>query len=154
MPFSSSHLGDFTPRKVNIMTTMLAKITREPALILAVVTSGLSLAALFGADITSEQAGGVGIFVAALIALLRLVSTPSSEVIAQVKPGGQVVAGDAAAITTGEELAVTSGVGSPVLEAVPIKAPTNDEAGAIGAVEAVLIVFMILVLLVLLGAIR
>lgn len=75
--------------------TVWQRITREPALILGVVTAGLSLAVLFGVNITPEQTAGVGLFLAALLALLRFVLTPAAEVIAQEKPDGQIVAGAA-----------------------------------------------------------
>lgn len=86
---------------------MLYRITREPALILGVLTSGLSLAVLFGVPLTVDQLAGIGVFVGALIALIRFVTTPAGEVLAQVKPDGEVVAGAATTITTGEVLAVT-----------------------------------------------
>jgi len=87
---------------------MLAKITREPALILGVATSGMSLAVLFGLDLSAEQMAGVGVFLGAVIALLRFLTTPAAEVVAQVKPDGTVVAGDASTAQTGSPLPVTA----------------------------------------------
>lgn len=86
--------------------TLMQRLSREPALILGLVTAGLSLAVLFGATITVEQIAQIGVFLGALISLLRFISTPSSEVIAQEKPGGQVVAGAAAWVDDGREVEV------------------------------------------------
>lgn len=79
------------------MKDILARISREPNLILGVVTAGLSLAVLFGADLTSEQMAGIGLFIGAVFALVRFLTTPANEVLVQVKkPSGEVVAGGAA----------------------------------------------------------
>lgn len=133
---------------------MLARITREPALILGVVTSGLSLAVLFGLDLTAEQLAQVGVFLGALMTLVRFLTTPASEVVAQVKPDGSVVAGDASAAQTGTPLP-TLDVGGTVIQNVPVKTELigKDEAGAVGVGDAVLIGLLIVLLLVLLGAI-
>ncbi len=70
--------------------TIWQRIAREPNLILGVLTAGLSLAVLFGVDLTVEQLAGIGTFLGALVALVRFVSTPAAEVVAQQAPG-QVV---------------------------------------------------------------
>lgn len=86
--------------------TVWQRLTREPALILGVVTAGLSLAVLCGVNISAEQIAQGGVFLGALLALLRFVLTPSAEVIAQEKPDGQVVAGAAAWVDNGREVEV------------------------------------------------
>lgn len=70
--------------------TWYQRILREPALLLAAITAGLALAVAFGVHLTDAQTGAVLGFVAAVAAVLRFVSTPSSEVIAQQKPGEAV----------------------------------------------------------------
>lgn len=71
----------------------LNKLTREPALTLGVITAGLSLAVLFGVDISGDQMAGIGIFVGAVFALTRYLTTPTAEVIAQKRPDDTVVGG-------------------------------------------------------------
>lgn len=104
---------------------MLAKITREPALIVGVVTSGLGLAVLFGLELTKDQISGVVVFLGALMALVRFLTTPASEVVVQVKPGGEVVAGEAAVVKTGAEL----GLSGNTVPAVRVKPELVDERG-------------------------
>lgn len=103
---------------------MIGRVVREPALILGVVTAGLSLAVLFGAPLSAEQIAGVGVFVGALVALLRFVTTPSNEVLAQVKPSGEVVAGKATTLPTGQALEVDD-TGDP---AVVLPIPVDPDA--------------------------
>lgn len=86
--------------------TLVKRLTREPNLILGVLTAGLSLLVLFGVHLSSEQMAGIGIFVGALVALVRFVTTPASEVVVQQKPSGEVVAGQAASTPTGTPIAV------------------------------------------------
>lgn len=77
--------------------SLVQRLTREPNLILGVVVTGLSLLVLFGVDLTGEQMAGIGVFLGAVIALVRFVTTPASEVVAQQKPGEDVpTAGPAA----------------------------------------------------------
>lgn len=77
--------------------TLVQRLTREPNLILGVVVAGLSLLVLFGVDLTSDQMAGIGVFLGAVIALVRFITTPANEVVAQQKPGEDVpVAGPAA----------------------------------------------------------
>ena len=89
------------------------RLTREPNLILGVVTAGLSLAVLFGVPITSDQLAGVGLFVGAVVALVRFVVTPAGEVVAQQKPDGLVVAGQAANVDDGTPVHVITDAGTP-----------------------------------------
>lgn len=86
----------------------LVRLLREPALILGLVTAGLSLALVFGVDLSTEQVGAIGIFVGAAIALLRFLTTPSSEVVVQQKPGEVPVAGPASEVVNGTPLVVIS----------------------------------------------
>lgn len=87
--------------------TFVQRLVREPALTLGVITAGLSLAVLFGVDITSEQMAGVGVFVGAVFALTRYLTTPASEVVAQLKPGNTVAeAGSAATVPNGTGVVV------------------------------------------------
>jgi hypothetical protein len=77
--------------------TLVQRLVREPNLILGVIVAGLSLLVLFGVDLTGEQMAGIGVFVGAVIALIRFVTTPASEVVAQQKPNEDVpTAGPAA----------------------------------------------------------
>lgn len=82
------------------------KLVREPALVLGVVTTGLSLLVLFGVDLTGDQMAGVGIFLGAVIALTRYLTTPTSEVVVQEKPNGDVVAGGAIPVLQGKKVEV------------------------------------------------
>lgn len=86
-------------------TDSLRRITREPALILGVLVAAFGVLVAFGIDLSREQIGAVGVFAGAVMALLRFMLTPSSEVIAQQTPDGPV-AGEAAAVTTGSPVAV------------------------------------------------
>lgn len=86
--------------------TLLQRITREPALLTGVVTSGLGLAVLFGINITKEQVGGIVLFLGAVMGLVRFLTTPAAEVVVQEKPDGTVVAGPASSIGTGEPVDV------------------------------------------------
>lgn len=81
--------------------TFIQKLVREPALTLGVITAGLSLAVLFGVDLSGEQMAGTGVFVGSLFALTRYLTTPSSEVVVQEKLPGEPTAGAASALPTG-----------------------------------------------------
>lgn len=102
---------------------MLARVTREPALVIGVITSGVGLAVLFGLDITQEQIGGIVLFVGALMALVRFLTTPASEVVVQAKPNGDVVAGAAAQAKTGESLLVDIDETSGKATLLPVELP-------------------------------
>lgn len=128
---------------------MLQKITREPALIVGVVTSGLGLAALFGLDLTAEQTAQIMVFLGAVMALVRFLTTPASEVLVQVKPDGAVVAGEAAVLPTGTQLEV---YGPPhpasasqviAVESVEVRPELVDERGHLDAQMAFVIVCLI-----------
>ena len=81
--------------------TWYQRILREPALLVAAITAGLALAVAFGVHLSDTQTSATLGFVAAIAALLRFVTTPSSEVIAQQKPGEPVKATAQAAATYG-----------------------------------------------------
>lgn len=68
------------------------RILREPALLLGLATAFFGLLTLFDVPLSSEQVGGITVFIGALVALLRFVLVPSSEVVAQQKPGEPVQA--------------------------------------------------------------
>lgn len=67
--------------------TLVQRLVREPNLILGVVVTGLSLLVLFGVQLTTDQMAGIGVFLGAVIALVRYLTTPASEVVAQLPPG-------------------------------------------------------------------
>lgn len=83
------------------MKTFIAKLVREPALTLGVLTAFLSLLVLFGVPLSGDQMAGIGIFVGSLFALTRYLTTPSAEVVVQEKPSGDIVAGEASSVPTG-----------------------------------------------------
>lgn len=83
------------------MNDVLKRLSREPNLILGVVTAGLSLLVLFGVDLSTEQMAGIGLFLGAVIALVRFIVTPAAEVVVQEKPSGELVAGAASDVDTG-----------------------------------------------------
>lgn len=72
--------------------TWYQRLLREPTLVTAVLVAGLAFATAFGLHLTDAQTGAILGLVAAVIALLRFVTTPASEVIAQQKPGEPVKA--------------------------------------------------------------
>lgn len=82
--------------------TLVQRLVREPNLILGLLTAGLSLLVLFGVNLTGEQMAGIGLFVGALVSLIRFVTTPAAEVAAQVDPAtGDASAGPAANVENG-----------------------------------------------------
>lgn len=83
----------------------LRRVLREPALLLGVVTAGMGVLLAFGVHLTDLQTGAIVFFLGAVMAFLRFVLTPSSEVLAQRTPDGPV-AGAAAPIATGAPVAV------------------------------------------------
>ena len=96
--------------------TLVRKLVREPNLILGVLTAALSLAVLFGVDLTPEQLAGIGVFVGALVALVRFATTPAAEVVAQLKPGETTPeAGSAAPVQNGTPVLVTKLDGTPLV---------------------------------------
>ncbi len=90
--------------------TVLQRIQREPAKLLALVTALGAVLALLGVPVTPESVAAALALVAALVAVLSYFVTPSSEGLVQAKPDGhdQVkgVAGPAAAQPTGEPVDV------------------------------------------------
>lgn len=86
--------------------TLTQRIVREPALVLGVITAGLSLAVLFGLDISKEQFAGIGTFLGTVFALVRFVTTPAAEVIVQQKPNEEPKATASSNLPTGLEVVV------------------------------------------------
>ena len=72
---------------------MIARLVREPNLITGLVVAGLGLAVAFGVHITDAQTAALLLFLGALIAVIRFITTPASEVVAQQKGDGPVKAG-------------------------------------------------------------
>lgn len=89
------------------------QLVREPALTIGVITAGLSLAVLFGVDISGDQMAGVGVFVGAVFALTRYLTTPTAEVIAQKRPDDTVVAGGVVKDIQGQMVEVSMGLTYP-----------------------------------------
>ena len=90
-------------------------ITREPALLVGLVSAAIGLALVFGLSLTDEQVGAIMLFLGAVIALLRYVLTPSADVVVQQTPEGKV-AGPASDVVTGQPVAVSV---SPISRTVP-----------------------------------
>lgn len=71
----------------------LQRITRQPNVVLGVVTAGINMLVILEAVGWDEkQVSAVNIFAAALFALVALFVTPSSEVVVQQEPGGEITA--------------------------------------------------------------
>lgn len=81
--------------------SLLARIGREPNAITGLVIAAISLAMLFGLDISKEQFAGIGVFLGAVVVAIRWFTTPAAEVVAQQKPGDVVRAGAAAEVGPG-----------------------------------------------------
>lgn len=143
---------------------MIARLVREPALLLGVVTTAFGLAALLGLPISEQQIAGVVAFVGALVALLRFLTVPAAEVVVQEKPDGQLVAGPASVVPTGAvlEQVDASPAGYDVtlyqrpdgdLKAASGPGPKGDQRGTVprdlllGACIAGVILLVLLVLL-------
>lgn len=93
--------------------SFINKLVREPALTLGVITAGLSLLVLFGVPLSGDQMAGIGVFVGAVFALTRYLTTPTSEVIAQKKPNGEVVGGGVIPEVKGQLVEVNMGLTNP-----------------------------------------
>lgn len=131
---------------------MIARLVREPALILGVITTGFGLAALFGLPVTEQQIAGVVAFVGAVVALLRFLTVPASEVVVQEKPGGQLVAGPASEAPTGTKVEAVDVVPAG-MDVTITQHGVTDQRGAVsrdlilGFCLAGVIVLLLLVLL-------
>lgn len=66
---------------------IIQRISREPVLLIGALTALFGVLLAFGLNLTEEQIGAIVIFVGAVMALIRFLVTPSSEVIAQRKAG-------------------------------------------------------------------
>lgn len=102
---------------------MLYRLTREPVLIIGVLTGLFGVLVAFGVDLSETQIGAVVAFAGAIMALLRFVTTPSREVLAQVTPSGQVIAGQASAVQTGALVPVSGNE-----PAVTVPLPVDPDA--------------------------
>ena len=82
--------------------TVVQRLTREPNLILGVLVALFGVLLAFGVDLTETQTSAVLLLIGAVIALVRFLTTPASEVVAQQKPNEDVpVAGPAADVPSG-----------------------------------------------------
>lgn len=94
------------------MKNLLARLSREPNLILGVVTAALSLAVLFGVNISADQMAGIGILIGSVFALVRYLTTPWQDVAAKVDPiTKDAEAGPAAKVETGTPVNVQTADG-------------------------------------------
>jgi hypothetical protein len=93
----------------------LPKTATEPALVRGVVVAVLALLSTLGVTWADVDKKTLGLIVAVLVAVLHLAQalwtrravTPNAKVVARVSPSKEaVVAGEAAAVPTGEPLAV------------------------------------------------
>lgn len=79
-----------------VLVTPTAKwwqsIVREPAAFLALVTAGLTLLVAFHVHLSTGEQVAIGGFFTAALLVLRQITTPANEVIAQQKPGEPVKA--------------------------------------------------------------
>lgn len=89
--------------------TILNRVAREPNALLGVVVALYGILVAFHVLVlNAQQVGAVTAFGGALVIALRWITTPSSEVVAQKKPGESVVAGPAAEINNGLPVQVTA----------------------------------------------
>lgn len=97
----------------------------EPAVkrgvIIAVLTLLASLGIGWAADPSAETIGAIATVAGFLVPILqglwtRFAVTPNAQVLAQVKPSGEVVAGEAAPVTTGAPVAVSVEAVAPPTE--------------------------------------
>lgn len=84
----------------------LARLAREPNLITGLVVAGIGLAVAFGVHITDVQTAALLLFLGAVIALIRFLTTPTAEVVAHTDDNGGAVAGPASPITDGAPVVV------------------------------------------------
>lgn len=86
---------------------IVKKIAREPVLITGVVTTFFGMLVAFGVDLTNEQSGSVVAFIGVVMMLLRAITTPTSEVVAQQKPDQATPqAGPKASLPNGTDVVV------------------------------------------------
>lgn len=96
------------------MKRIISKLSRESALVIGVVTSGLGLAVLFDVPLSEAQTGGIVLFLGSVMALSRALTTPSAEVVARrEEPGAVPVAGPASPLPDGTPVGVTAVGPSP-----------------------------------------
>lgn len=66
---------------------MIARLVREPVLVIGVVTALFGVLAVFGVELTERQIGAIVVFLGAVMSLVRFLVTPNVDVAATVKPG-------------------------------------------------------------------
>lgn len=76
--------------------TIVQRLTREPVLLLGLLTALFGVLVVFGVDLSKDQIGSITVLAGAVMAVLRFVTTPAKEVLAQQKPGEVPTAGKAA----------------------------------------------------------
>lgn len=88
--------------------TLIQRLVREPVLIIGVLVALFGVLVVFGVSLSEGQIGAIVTFAGAVMALLRFVTTPSNEVVAQKKPAAALpVAGKAAALPTGTPVSLS-----------------------------------------------
>lgn len=89
---------------------LVQRISREPVAIAGVLIALYSVSVAFDVLVlTNEQYGAIGGLLGAVVFFLRWLTTPSSEVVAQEKPGELPTAGPASDIETGRPVIVKPG---------------------------------------------
>lgn len=125
--------------------TILERIYREPAALLAFATA--TCAVLAGVGVLSQTGVTIALgVVAGAVGLLRYFVTPAGEVLLQQRPDGTV-----SGHTDAVDAAIQAGVVGPAVEYDGHGAPISDERGAsdIVTIAAVLVIVCAVVWLVL-----
>lgn len=86
---------------------IIQRITREPVLLIGVVTAVFGVLNVFDIGLTEGQIGAIVAALGAIMALVRFLVTPASEVVVQEVPGQAPKAGAAADLPTGAPVTVT-----------------------------------------------
>lgn len=87
---------------------IIQRIVREPVLIIGLLTALFGVLTVFGLDLSKDQIGSIVVLAGAIMAVLRFVTTPSSEVVVQKKPAQVPTAGKAAEfVPAGKPVGVT-----------------------------------------------
>lgn len=88
------------------MKKIIEIIKNQPALVIAFIGSGISLAVAFGLDLTAGQVGEIVAFTTAALGFVtRMLVSPARTVVAQLVDG-EVVAGPAHPLPDGTPVAV------------------------------------------------
>lgn len=87
---------------------IIQRLVREPVLIIGLLTALFGVLVVFGVSLTEGQIGAIVVLAGAIMAVLRFVTTPASEVVVQKKPDEVATAGKAADnVPNGAPVAVT-----------------------------------------------